>query len=298
MSIRQDDGFNKKLFQVVREINISQDKVINFLESKGFGDSIKGAGLNAEIVEEEAYLILRKEYADDVEAAARIRELNSQKGADSEDGDSARKKEKKGEGKSSEGGSGRIPKVSKNLIRNALIEGEGVELYEKSISDIIEKGEGQRVEFKETIRYHTYKEEYSKDLKYEICKEVCGFMNSERGGIIIVGVNDEGKVTGLERDGYDSRDKVINSVSGLLKGNIGKRHVRKFLDLNIPRVGGRDVLRIDCYPSGQPAFYKESGDMKMYVRVSESKEPYDAKEIYNYIVERFLTKPNTGSDLN
>ena len=74
--------FEKKLFQVVRELNVSQDRVEEFLEEEGFADALSGAGLNAKIVDEEAYLVLREEYADDAEAAKRIRELRSEKGDD------------------------------------------------------------------------------------------------------------------------------------------------------------------------------------------------------------------------
>lgn len=70
--------FEKKLFQVVRELNVSQDRVEEFLEEEGYTDALSGAGLNAKIVDEEAYLVLREEYADDAEAAQRIRELRSQ----------------------------------------------------------------------------------------------------------------------------------------------------------------------------------------------------------------------------
>lgn len=70
--------FEKKLFKVVRELNVSQDRVVEFLENQGYEDSLSGSGLNAKIVEEEAYLVLRDEYADDAEAAARVRELRSE----------------------------------------------------------------------------------------------------------------------------------------------------------------------------------------------------------------------------
>ncbi|MFB6273745.1 MAG: translation initiation factor IF-2, partial [Salinibacter sp.] len=78
MATKTKDFQEQKLFQVVRELNVSQDRVVEFLESEGYEDALSGSGLNAKIVDEEAYLVLREEYADDAEAAARIRELRSQ----------------------------------------------------------------------------------------------------------------------------------------------------------------------------------------------------------------------------
>ncbi len=78
MATKTKDFQEKKLFQVVRELNVSQDRVVEFLEEEGYEDALSGSGLNAKIVDEEAYLVLREEYADDAEVAARIRELRSE----------------------------------------------------------------------------------------------------------------------------------------------------------------------------------------------------------------------------
>jgi translation initiation factor IF-2 len=53
--------------------------VVEYLEEHGYEEALTGSGFNASIVDEEAYLVLREEYADDAEAAARIRELRSEK---------------------------------------------------------------------------------------------------------------------------------------------------------------------------------------------------------------------------
>ena len=68
----------KKLFMVARELNVSTDWVVEFLEEEGFSDSLSGNGFNASITDEEAYLVLRQEYADDAEAAERVRELRQE----------------------------------------------------------------------------------------------------------------------------------------------------------------------------------------------------------------------------
>jgi len=74
----------KKLFKVARELNVSTDRVVEFLEEEGFSDALSGNGFNASILDEEAYLVLRQEYADDADAAERVRELR-QEASDNED---------------------------------------------------------------------------------------------------------------------------------------------------------------------------------------------------------------------
>jgi len=78
MATKTKDFQEKKLFQVVRELNVSENRVVEFLEEEGYEEALSGSGLNAKIVDEEAYLVLREEYADDAEVAARIRELRSE----------------------------------------------------------------------------------------------------------------------------------------------------------------------------------------------------------------------------
>ena len=74
----QTEFKKKKLFKVARELNVSTDRVVEFLEEEGYADALSGSGFNASITDEEAYYVLRDEYADDAEAAARVRELRSQ----------------------------------------------------------------------------------------------------------------------------------------------------------------------------------------------------------------------------
>ena len=78
MATTEQDAFEKRLFKVARELNISTDRVVEHLEEHDYEDALTGSGFNASIVDEEAYLVLRNEFADDAEAAARIRELRSE----------------------------------------------------------------------------------------------------------------------------------------------------------------------------------------------------------------------------
>jgi translation initiation factor IF-2 len=80
MATTEQTTFEKRLFKVAKELNVSTDRVEEFLAEKGYEDSLDGSGFNASIVDEEAYLVLRDEFADDAEAAARIRELRSENG--------------------------------------------------------------------------------------------------------------------------------------------------------------------------------------------------------------------------
>ena len=69
----------KRLFKVSKELNISVDTIVEHLEAEGFKDALSGTGLNAAIVNEEAYLSLVEEYEEDKAAAARVQKKRAQR---------------------------------------------------------------------------------------------------------------------------------------------------------------------------------------------------------------------------
>jgi hypothetical protein len=67
----------KKLFKVAQELNVSTDRVVDYLVEEGYDDALSGSGFNASITDEEAYCAPRAKYADDTEAPARTEEAHS-----------------------------------------------------------------------------------------------------------------------------------------------------------------------------------------------------------------------------
>lgn len=75
-----DTEFKKvRLFKVAKELNITVDTVTEYLEANGFKHALAGAGINASITDEDAYLGLLEEFADDKEIASRIRRKRAER---------------------------------------------------------------------------------------------------------------------------------------------------------------------------------------------------------------------------
>jgi len=71
----EEKTFKKvRLFKVSKELNIGVESLIGHLVTEGFSDSLKGSGAMASITDENAYLELLKEFADDKALAERIKE--------------------------------------------------------------------------------------------------------------------------------------------------------------------------------------------------------------------------------
>lgn len=157
---------------------------------------------------------------------------------------------------------------------------------------LIEQGEGLFLEFKETMRYDGRKGEISKELEKVIAKTIVGFLNAD-GGTLIIGVNDDGKVIGLENDyktlPKKNRDGFENHISMLIKTMIGLAFA-KYVSVGFESIEDKetkqmkDVCLVSVREAHKPA-YLHNGDNKedFYVRVGNSTQPFSMSEMTEYI---------------
>lgn len=151
---------------------------------------------------------------------------------------------------------------------------------------LIGKGEGFFLEFKETLRYDARKGEISKEMEKMVMKTVVGFLNAD-GGTLIIGVNDDGKITGLDNDyktlPKKNRDGFENHFNLLVKTMIGLSFA-KYVSLRFESIEDKDICMITVREGHKPA-YLISGDKKedFYVRVGNSTQPFSMSETSEYI---------------
>jgi methyl-accepting chemotaxis protein len=69
-----ESEFEKRLFMVGRELDVTTDRIVEYLQEHGYEDALAGSGFSASIVEEEIYLRLRDEFASDPEATTAFHE--------------------------------------------------------------------------------------------------------------------------------------------------------------------------------------------------------------------------------
>lgn len=257
MSEAVDESLELPLFKAAQEFNVATGTIVEILEEEELGHAIHGNGLNAKVSGKKAFLVLRKELLDDEKAAEALEEIRSQE-------------------------------KDRPPVRFSLKAPSRNEPFDVSTKDLVRNhDEGVMLEFKETVRYHIYKESFSDEIKREVVKTISSFMNS-LGGILIIGVSDDGEVKGLKRDGFNNIDETKNFMSNLLLSNIGIK-CKKYVDLYIEEFNDCKVIRVECDRSNQPNFISsDDGRSEMYIRYVESTVRLDAEGIYEYIPHRFL----------
>lgn len=131
--------------------------------------------------------------------------------------------------------------------------------HEATTEDIIEAGESQTIEFKSTARWNLHTEQTDPKLEHVIVKAVCGFLNAE-GGSLLIGVDDDGNVLGIEQDlatlgskanqdGYELflRQRLDNGLSTPTAVTVRIR---------FPVVDGTPICLVAVAAAGRPVFAK------------------------------------------
>ena len=160
------------------------------------------------------------------------------------------------------------------------------ELRKKKLLELLELGESEQVEFKETLLYHVHKQEADKELKEEAAKEVCSFANS-KGGVVIIGIEDgEKEVMGLSRD-YDlmkkGKDDFEVQLHTEIAGKLGNTVDASYVELEFRTQDEKEVCLVWVTASPDPVYFEGDNDKTFYVRSGSSKRPLSVDEAVNYI---------------
>jgi hypothetical protein len=160
------------------------------------------------------------------------------------------------------------------------------------LRELIAQGESDRVEFKSTLRWHIHAQRYDKDIELSALKTVAAFMNAD-GGVLLMGVDDDGEVLGLEQDGFESVDRMKLHFTNRVRDWIGPSFMR-FVHLDVEEAEGKNVLRVRCQPAVIPAYVNYGNEEHFYVRTGPSTTSLPASEIHEYVQHRFFVQSGSS----
>ncbi len=154
-----------------------------------------------------------------------------------------------------------------------------------STDELIREGENDNVEFKSTLRYNLHTKKFGKEIEHAALKSVAAFMNLN-GGTLIVGIDDDKNVVGLDSDNFENDDKTLLHLTNLVKERIGMNHTT-FINSSIEMLNGKKVLRVDVSASIIPAYVTYNQQEYFFIRTGPSTTELRTSEIYDYIYNRF-----------
>ncbi|MDD5689452.1 MAG: DUF262 domain-containing protein [Caldisericia bacterium] len=156
---------------------------------------------------------------------------------------------------------------------------------EINIKELLEIGESNTLEYKSSIRWDYNENRVNKDLEKVILKTICGFLNSQ-GGTLLIGIDDDGNVVGIENDlmtiQKKDKDGYFQLLINMIHNFIGAEF-SQYIDIKFQKYNEKVICILNIDKSPQPVFLTENNNKIFYTRMGNTTRPLDAEEQHSYI---------------
>ena len=157
------------------------------------------------------------------------------------------------------------------------------------IDGLLYRHETHTLEYKSSLRWNVREDRPDAAMEEAVVKELCCFMNSE-GGDLLIGVNDDGEPVGLAKDygtfrepGADKFGKhMINLVNKYLH-----KPANAYVKLEFVKVDGLDVCWCRVKPSPKPVFLHKKDDAQFFARANNTCQFLNTKQATEYIAQHW-----------
>lgn len=166
---------------------------------------------------------------------------------------------------------------------------------ETTIEEQITDGESENLEFKSSLRWSYDESKVDKALGQVIMKAIAAFSNSQGGGTLLMGVNDDGDILGLEHDFSSldgNSDEFELHLRSLVNKNFGGGFAASCIAVKFPVVDDKEICQIEIRKAKTPQ-YLEVMDKngvkakKFYVRSGNQSIELPLQEVAPYIHDNF-----------
>jgi hypothetical protein len=165
----------------------------------------------------------------------------------------------------------------------------------RNAAELMKRSESKTLEFKSTIRWSL--KDACKDDKgvtHATLKTIAAFLNTD-GGDLLIGVQDDGSVVGIELDQLENDDKFMLHLAQVVRNGLGDR-AGTCIDPKTQMVQGKTVCVVSCQRSPEPVFLKWKGmekekDGDFFVRSGPGSIRLPPESAAKYIQTRFPASP-------
>ena len=153
---------------------------------------------------------------------------------------------------------------------------------------IIEGGEGDKIEFKATLRTNLRTGERDSKMDFEVVKTIAAFVNSQ-GGTLVIGVADDGTPLGLDVDKFESEDRANRHLASLIRDRIGSEHI-DYIHYRFDDYKGKRVLVVECDRGRSPVYVKDGNQDRFYMRTGAATTELTGRHLAEYVTIHFKSK--------
>jgi len=171
-----------------------------------------------------------------------------------------------------------------NEFMHALVS-EPVIVHKRPLAELVSLGESATLEFKSTFHWDVVQGKQNPALRHEVLKTIAAFLNSG-GGTLVIGVEDDGKVFGLEHDLKSVKGKNADGFQQLLSSAISDQlgaGYAPYIKIRFEPLDGHSVCVIDVERCSEPAYLKGSLGQEFWARMASTSRRLDAEETVRYV---------------
>jgi hypothetical protein len=168
------------------------------------------------------------------------------------------------------------------LLRQVPKPGINSTNFERDITSLSKSPESKTLEFKSTIRFNLRTEKNDKAIEHAWLKSVAAFLNTD-GGVLLIGVNDEGNFQGIEKDNFENTDKASLHIKNLVNRYIGIEYM-KFVNIHSGNLNNRPIIALVCKQATKPAYLNLPNEELFYIRIGPSSTKLTVSQAVEHIV--------------
>jgi predicted HTH transcriptional regulator len=154
--------------------------------------------------------------------------------------------------------------------------------------ELVKSGETDTIEFKSSLIWDYKKKQPNKLMGIIIARAISSFMNSE-GGIILIGVDNDKNILGIDKDlsqldgSYDNFELHLTNVVNNCLGKVN----RPLISPRFDEIVGKKIAVIFVKKSPRPVYLKHEGKIEFFIRSGNSCQPLDVSEATDYIKDHW-----------
>jgi hypothetical protein len=156
--------------------------------------------------------------------------------------------------------------------------------FTNELMALIDAGESTTLEFKSTLRTNLKTGKKGKEIEIAWLKTITAFMNSD-GGILLVGIEDDGNILGIQADNFENEDKLRLYCKSLINNHIGPEFAR-FINLKLKLVKEKQIVVIECERVRKPVFLSIGKNEDFFIRSGPSSMKITMSQMVKYLEER------------
>ncbi len=159
-----------------------------------------------------------------------------------------------------------------------------------SIEEALRQEESDTLEFKSSVRWDYNQRAVNRTLEEVIVKTVTAFLNTS-GGVLLIGVNDDKSVRGLQPD-YDSlskktRDGLQLHLQQIISQRVGVDRYQSYTSVEFHDLQGKDVCLVRVKPAPKPVILKDQNAPVLCVRAGGATRTLNVEEAIRYVQEHW-----------